>query len=121
MVVRQFGAWDEALQDAFFEERWAPERLELIEEAGRRVGCLGCRVLATHVWIDEIQILPESQGRGVGSALLRRLLDDARSRGLPVRLQVLKANHRARELYLRLGFAVSGEAEKHVLMEWTPP
>lgn len=40
--------------------------------------------------------------------------------GLSVRLRVLKANPRAAALYERLGFAVTGETDTHVLMERSP-
>lgn len=66
--------------------------------------------------IIEIQLLPEFQGHGIGTALLQRELRFADARGLPVRLQVLREN-RARTLYERLGFRVCGETDTHFLME----
>lgn len=29
VVSRQFGAWDEALQDRLFEEKWMPDKCEI--------------------------------------------------------------------------------------------
>ena len=62
-----------------------------------------------------IEILPEYQNRGVGSAVIRDVLAQAQAEGLPVGLQVLKVNP-ARRLYERLGFNVVGETATHYLM-----
>jgi ribosomal protein S18 acetylase RimI-like enzyme len=51
-----------------------------------------------------------------GTAVMRRVLAEAASRGLPVTLQVLKANEGARRLYERLGFQVTGQVEHHLRM-----
>jgi ribosomal protein S18 acetylase RimI-like enzyme len=46
------------------------------------------------------------------------VMEEARARGVPVRLRVLKVNARARAFYERLGFVQTGETETHTLMEW---
>ena len=69
------------------------------------------------MFLSEIQLLPAYQGKGFGSNLVRELIDDARTKCLPLRLRVLKQNH-ARELYLRLGFVETSEIETHYYMEW---
>ncbi|AIJ25384.1 GNAT family N-acetyltransferase [Amycolatopsis methanolica] len=50
------------------------------------------------------ELLPEFQGRGVGSRLITDLIADADRRGLAVELDVLAVNTRAYEPYRRLGF-----------------
>jgi ribosomal protein S18 acetylase RimI-like enzyme len=64
-------------------------------------------------------VAPEHQGKGIGTRLISEVLQDAHSRGLAVRLRVLKVNP-AQRLYERLGFAVVGETETHHLMEARP-
>lgn len=39
VVVRQFGQWDEVLQDALFEKEWALLPLQITELDGRAAGC----------------------------------------------------------------------------------
>jgi ribosomal protein S18 acetylase RimI-like enzyme len=63
-----------------------------------------------------VEILPAFRGRGLGSAIVRDLLAEAHARSVPVTLQVLKENPRARGLYERLGFAVTGETDTKHLM-----
>jgi RimJ/RimL family protein N-acetyltransferase len=48
---------------------------------------------------------------------MQRLIDEATSAELPIRLRVLKVNTRAAAFYDRLGFARVGEIDTHVLME----
>jgi hypothetical protein len=64
-----------------------------------------------HVFLIEILIAPEHQNCGVGTELVGRVLARAGARGVPVRLQVLRAN-RARNLYERPGFQLSGATER---------
>lgn len=67
------------------------------------------------VWLARIAIVPVSQRRGIGTTILRSVLAQAASQGLPVMLQVLKVNP-AWQLYERLGFVITGETETHYLM-----
>lgn len=59
----------------------------------------------------QIQILPEKQGGGLGSTILKKLLADADEAHASVSLSVLRANP-ARRLYERLGFRIVGENDK---------
>ena len=59
--------------------------------------------------LEQIQLLPAYQGRGLGRAILAAVIAEARAAAMPLQLGVLKANP-ARRLYERLGFAVSAES-----------
>lgn len=62
----------------------------------------------TVVWIDQLAVIPEAQGQGVGRALLRAAISVARSAGFPeVDLSTGQANERALSLYTREGFEVT--------------
>lgn len=78
------------------------------------------RTMETEIHGVDIALLPESRGAGVGSYLVKNLLEEARAAGVPFRIQVEHWNHRAIQLYDRLGFARTGESPTHVAMEWTP-
>ena len=64
--------------------------------------------------VDELHLLnitvaPAHQGQGLGAALLDRVQDQARARGLGrLLLEVRHSNQRARALYQRRGFAEVG-------------
>jgi ribosomal protein S18 acetylase RimI-like enzyme len=68
--------------------------------------------------LAEIEILPEWQGRGIGSAVVRSLMREAASRQKPLTLRVLHINQRARTLYERLGFQPFREIETHSYLYW---
>lgn len=81
----------------------------VIECDGENVGRL--RVVRTpeQIEISGIQVLPDYQRRGIGTAVITTLLQEGRENDLPVVLQVDKDNPDARRLYLRLGFEQQGE------------
>jgi len=58
--------------------------------------------------LEDVIVLPGQRGRGVGSALLRHALAEARKQGvLRVTLLTDAQNERAQRLYSKLGFARS--------------
>jgi ribosomal protein S18 acetylase RimI-like enzyme len=57
-----------------------------------------------HIEIAGIQIDPKRQSQGIGTAVINQVLDEARSTGVPVELDVNKDNRNAERLYTRLGF-----------------
>jgi ribosomal protein S18 acetylase RimI-like enzyme len=68
------------------------------------------------VVLQNIEIEPEFQGRGIGSELICRIIEDADARGLAVKLQALKVNSGAIRLYERLGFVLVEESDTHFQM-----
>ena len=119
VVVRQFGAWDDAFQDRHFEAKWAAQDYQIIEIAGQRVGAFWISKEPDHFWLREIQIAPTHQNKGIGTELLMKLMKEATKSGLPLRLRVLTEN-RAKALYERLGFKDIGRHEDtHYWMEFS--
>ena len=118
VIVRQFGQWNETLQDSFFEKNWISSALQIIEFGGRAVGCFSRDIRHDDISINEIEVLPQYQSQGIGTQLLVQQLDEARRLRLPIHLQVLREN-RARNLYERLGFKAYDKTETHLLMELT--
>jgi GNAT superfamily N-acetyltransferase len=56
-------------------------------------------------WLDELFVLPEHRGRGIGRALLRRALEVAKEKGCrAVDLEVDSEHAEAERLYRREGF-----------------
>ena len=84
------------------------EVAQIVELEGRPVGLLKVQRPAGEWHVMQIQMTPEVQGQGIGSDLLKAVLEEARQAGVAVTLSVLKVN-RARELYERLGFVVTGD------------
>lgn len=87
---------------------------------GKPCGFIMTSRLSEHAaMIPQISIHPESQGKGLGSALVRMALHRLVSEGFrAVRLTVTQQNRRACEWYLRLGFKIRRNFEASV---WLRP
>jgi ribosomal protein S18 acetylase RimI-like enzyme len=99
--------------------RRAFDRASLVLLAGRPVGLLKAVREGERWELLQIQLAPEAQGRGIGTRLVRALVEEARAAGAALRLGVLKVNP-ARRLYERLGFVIVGESEIGFEMELAP-
>jgi ribosomal-protein-alanine N-acetyltransferase len=65
--------------------------------------------VADEIHINNIAVRPELRGRGYGSALLARVLEEGRAAGgRRAMLEVRRSNGDARRLYERVGFRVAG-------------
>jgi predicted N-acetyltransferase YhbS len=111
--------WDESLQRHYFQEHFDPACTEVIEREGEAVGCISVERREECLCLGLIEIAPDFQGQGMGTDLIRDLQDEARGRGVPLKLRVLQGNP-ARRLYERLGFVAAGETETHITMSWQP-
>ena len=86
---------------------------------GTPVGRLWVAREESAIHLLDITLLPEHRGHGLGTTLIRGLLDEASATGLPVRLHVAVVNP-AEALYRRLGFIPTGGDGVHREMVWTP-
>ncbi len=111
--------WDEARkrafaddqferQDEWYRDRYPGARFLVIEREGAPIGRLYYMAGADELRLMEVTLVPGERNRGLGTAIVRSLLEIADARGLAVTLHVETFNP-ARNLYARLGFA-TGEA-----------
>jgi ribosomal protein S18 acetylase RimI-like enzyme len=115
-AVEATWGWDEEEQIAYFDARFDPARRQVIQVGGVDAGELVVEERATEIYLARIALLPRAQGQGVGTEIVRSLLE----RGKPVVLEVLHANPRARALYGRLGFEQTHEDVTHAFMRAEP-
>ena len=101
--------WDADVQRMYHAQWFKLDRLLIIEDDdGRAVGVLDVSDEGDHLYLGRIEILPEAQRRGLGTAVVADLL----RRGRMVRLQIFPNNVRARRFYERLGFTVERQQER---------
>lgn len=68
---------------------------------------------AEEICVDGLAVAEPHRGLGLGGALIEALAREAQARGCAcLRLEVVGENLRARALYDRLGFAVTGRADR---------
>lgn len=113
---RAFVAQQFAAQDKHYREHYPGATLDVIEADGEPAGRLYVSWSDADIRIMDIALLPEFRGRGIGTRLLRELLDAGRASGRSVSIHVERENP-ARRLYERLGFRAVGEHGIYLLME----
>ena len=109
--------WDEEEQRRLHQQRFERGDFRVINCAGTDVGIMAVNVAADCMKVNQLFLLPEHQGKGIGRRCMLLIMEEARQLGLPVRLRVLKVNPRAIAFYERLGFMHTGETDTHQLME----
>jgi GNAT superfamily N-acetyltransferase len=117
--VAQTWGWDEEWQQTYFWAHFDPAGRQIVVRDGQDIGVLTVEEHADELFIDQTYILPEHQGQGIGTALIRSVLQRGAELGLPVRLRVLRVNP-ARRLYERLGFVSTEETDTRCFMEARP-
>ena len=113
VVERQFGQWDEAQQDAYFDQAWQQHGHDVLVCDDSTCGYTAIEFGPETVAIHELVVDPDYQGRGVGTQVLLATIGQARRLGHDVTLQVLHENQRAASLYERLGFNDDGTTATH--------
>ena len=115
--VEQVWGWDDSYQRDLHNRRFTSQDFHIIQFCGTDVGFLATSRSSDTLKVNQLYILPEYQGKGIGSACMTRVLDDASLRQMPVVLQVLKVNTRGVAFYQRRGFTIVGETPTHFLMK----
>ncbi|MFO1304126.1 MAG: GNAT family N-acetyltransferase [Burkholderiales bacterium] len=93
-----------ALQDRHYRLHYPSAEHAVIEQRAQPIGRLVVNAGNSEVRLMDVALLPAFRGRGVGTAILHRLLAFADGLGIPVTLHVEPFNP-ARRMYLREGFA----------------
>lgn len=108
--------WDDEDQEAHFGMLWRPDDTRVIVLDGRKdVGWLEARRTGSEVFLKQLYVAPTHQRQGIGSRIVRKLLDKWRGTATSMALFVLK-NNPATDLYERLGFAVAQEPRTKFVM-----
>ena len=95
--------------EAAYQQLFAAGRVTIVIEEDHVQGFIVGRDLGPEWEIENIVIAGSAQGRGLGTRLVRQLLDLARNRGAQaVFLEVRESNRAARALYSKSGFVESG-------------
>lgn len=104
--LSRLGRYDEVRVRQRFLDSFAAEATQVIVVDGADAGSIAVRPDDGVRWIEHFYLDPAAQGRGVGSAVLERVLAD--SGGQTFRLNVLQGSPALR-LYLRAGFVLDSE------------
>jgi ribosomal protein S18 acetylase RimI-like enzyme len=84
------------------------------------IGRLWVAQLGREFHLVDIAVHPSVQSKGIGTALIQRLQQDAAKAGLPIRSCVFRYNTGSLRFHRRLGFNIERSDEVHYYMEWKP-
>ncbi len=106
---------------ATYRNEFPAARFDIVETEGQPIGRLITDATSERVYFVDIAILPDRQGGGVATALMRAALEEVRRLGVPGRVQVLASNAASLRLCEKLGMAAVAQEPPYVTLEWPPP
>lgn len=107
-------------QHAHYQKHHPNGNFDVVLDQEQAAGRLYVSRSAERVHVVDIALLPAFRGRGIGSALMLQLMDEAEREGKSVTIHV-EINNPALAWYQRLGFKELSVAGFHRLMQWQPP
>ncbi|UCH58617.1 MAG: GNAT family N-acetyltransferase [Anaerolineales bacterium] len=111
----QFQAQKKSYQEQAPKATW-----QIITKSNLPIGRLIVEKRKHEIGLMDISILPKYRDQGIGTKLIKEVMDQAEQLQKPVRLYVEKDNKGAMRLYQRLGFRLIGDTSMHHWMEWNP-
>jgi ribosomal protein S18 acetylase RimI-like enzyme len=118
--VEAIWGWVDEWQEEYFRKKFNPSNQKIIQLNGKDIGVVVVEDRGSYLYLALIEIAPEFQGQGIGTAVIRNLQQRAQKEKRPLRLHVLKSNLRARHLYEQLGFVISHEEPVRWEMTFSP-
>jgi GNAT superfamily N-acetyltransferase len=107
-------------QHRYYMENYYSSRFDVVLLDGEPAGRLYVARWSEEMRIIDVALLPEFRGRGVGTALIGALSQEAAEKGLPLRIHVERGNP-ALALYERLGFRPVADRGVYLFLEWRRP
>jgi ribosomal protein S18 acetylase RimI-like enzyme len=107
-------------QTVSYRAQFPDARFDIIELDGAAIGRIVVDRPGSAIHIIDQAIMPQRRNLGLGSTIMRALMQEAARAGLPVRLMVSTANDPSQRLYLRLGFVPIQTGVTHIELEWRP-
>ena len=113
--IEKTWGWDEKFQYEGFSNNLSPEHFEIVVLHGKSIGGFCLKEKIDHLWLEMILIDPLYQGKGLGKALLQSIIRTSLSKGIPLKLSVIKANP-VKQFYEKLGFEQYDENDSFYML-----
>ncbi len=117
--LERLGRYDEHRVRQRLRDSFSPQHTSIIMIDRDLAGCVTVRPDEGRQWLEHFYLAPHRQGRGLGSAVLRTVLERTDAQGMAVGLNVLRGSA-ARRLYERHGFVVESQDPIDVFMVRPP-
>lgn len=110
----------EELQRNHYRTHFPRAHFLIVEANGKPIGRFYLDHRPDTILVVELSLLPDYQGHGIGSQLIKTVLGEATRTRVTVTLSVVIGNP-ALQFYQHLGFQVQSKGETHHQMKWSPP
>jgi len=114
-LASAWAVWVDEEQEAQFASLWRPDDTRIITLNGEDIGWVEFRQAMDEIFLKQLYISPAHQRRGVGSQVIRWLLEEQYRTAKSMALFVLK-NNAACRFYERHGFEVVWETHTTLVM-----
>lgn len=118
IVERLFG-WDQSREEKNFARFFKLDEVRIITADGQDVGWIQEQISERSINLGSFYVAPAMQGRGIGTQVLRMLLERAARESKAMTLAVVKINP-ARQFYEKRGFRTTHEDAHKVYMSASP-
>jgi GNAT superfamily N-acetyltransferase len=116
----QFLRWQLDLQRREYEARFPDAAYDIILVDQQPAGRIWVGSDDEQIRLLDIALLPQFQNQGVGTVLVRHLIEEAARQGKVLRHMVFVLNNNAERFYERLGFKQIEDFGAYKHMEWRP-
>ncbi len=117
--ITQIWGWDEKVQREYHTRQWEEERPSIITYRSQPIGTIYINKNDNSIKIGQFFILPEYHNKGIGSYILRGILESADRAGITAKLTYLY-NNPAASLYARMGFKIIDKKDEFIHTERQP-
>ena len=100
-----------------YEAQFPDSDNDIVLSGDTPVGQLWVNRTGTEHLVVDISLLPEYRSSGIGSRLMRRLIEEADRRGVPLRCSVATNNPGSLRFHQRLGFQITSQDWMYYQME----
>jgi len=115
--ISKIWSWDESWQQNDFYDHFVPEQIRVAVVDGQVIAYIHVEPRDGAPHVRMMCVRPEYQRKGIGTALLKSVIQNSSARQQDITLLVFRINTKARRFYERLGFEVCGETATHYEMK----
>jgi len=116
--IEQIWGWDDHAQLAYHKKQFNPKHLKIILYHNTEVGLIDMEETIDTFFLANILVDQDFQGQGIGKSVMKDIIEQATQQNKKIELQVFKINTRAKKLYEKLGFNITGETDLHYKMRY---
>jgi len=110
---------DRVAQETTFEQQWDPTQVRIMALDGVDIGWLQTITRDNELFVAQMFVDRPFQRKGMGTEVMKKLIDEATRFNQLVRLNVVKINP-AVHFYERLGFQITHEDDRKFYMKRDP-